>query len=77
MPEMLADPQVREMGWYARVEHETGPFETLDTPFKIYGTETGVRGRAPELGEHTFDVLAELGIDGEELDRLAASGVIG
>jgi crotonobetainyl-CoA:carnitine CoA-transferase CaiB-like acyl-CoA transferase len=78
MPEMVADPQVRAMGWYAEIDHpEYGRFETLNTPFKIYGTDTGVRGRAPEIGEHTFDVLAELGIEGAELDALAASGAIG
>jgi formyl-CoA transferase len=78
MPDMAADPQVREMGWYATIDHpEYGSFETLDTPFKIYGSDTGVRGPAPDLGQHTFDVLAELGIEGDRLNALAASGAIG
>ena len=77
MPDMLSDPQVAEMGWFATLEGPAGPFQTLDTPFKIYGTDTGARGRAPQAGEHTFDVLGELGIEGEELDRLAAAGVFG
>jgi formyl-CoA transferase len=32
--------------------------------------------RAPELGEHNDEVLTELGFDGQEIDRLRASGVI-
>ncbi|MGI8927397.1 MAG: CaiB/BaiF CoA transferase family protein [Tepidiformaceae bacterium] len=78
MTDMIEDPQVHEMGWFATIEHpQFGSFETLDTPFKLYGTDTGARGPAPDLGEHTFEVLAEMGIEGEELDRLATAGVIG
>ena len=78
MPEMVADPQVHEMGWFATIDHpEYGTFETLDTPFKIFGAEVGVRGPAPEVGQHTFDILAEAGIEGAELERLATAGVIG
>ncbi len=76
--EVIANPQVREMGWIAEVEHpEHGHFETLDTPFKLYGSDTGVRGPAPENGQHTFEVLSELGITEEELADLATNGVIG
>jgi crotonobetainyl-CoA:carnitine CoA-transferase CaiB-like acyl-CoA transferase len=32
---------------------------------------------APLLGEHTRELLAELGLDGAELDALDAGGVIG
>jgi crotonobetainyl-CoA:carnitine CoA-transferase CaiB-like acyl-CoA transferase len=31
---------------------------------------------APLLGEHTAEVLGELGMSGEEIDRLVAAGVI-
>ncbi len=65
------------MGWFTTLEHPTlGRFETLDTPFKLYGADVGARGPAPEAGAHTFDVLAELGVDDDELARLAADGVI-
>jgi crotonobetainyl-CoA:carnitine CoA-transferase CaiB-like acyl-CoA transferase len=78
MTEGIADAQAREMGWFTTIEHpEAGEFETLDTPFKLYGTDTGVRGPAPAAGQHTFDVLAEFGIEGEALDRLATAGVLG
>jgi crotonobetainyl-CoA:carnitine CoA-transferase CaiB-like acyl-CoA transferase len=74
---VIDDPQVREMGWFRTLEHPVhGRFETLDTPFKIYGADVAARGPAPEAGEHTFDVLAELGVGDEELAKLAADGVI-
>jgi crotonobetainyl-CoA:carnitine CoA-transferase CaiB-like acyl-CoA transferase len=78
LPDVIDDPQVRAMGWFATIDHpQHGAFETLDTPFRIDGAEVGVRGPAPEAGEHTFDVLAGLGIGGDELTELVAAGVIG
>jgi crotonobetainyl-CoA:carnitine CoA-transferase CaiB-like acyl-CoA transferase len=78
LTESIDNPQVRQMGWIAEVEHPVhGRFETLDTPFKIYGTNVGVRGAAPEPGQHTFDVLAEFGVTEDEASELAMSGVIG
>jgi crotonobetainyl-CoA:carnitine CoA-transferase CaiB-like acyl-CoA transferase len=78
LPDVISDPQAREMGWFTTIDHPTlGTFETLDTPFRIYGADVGARGPAPAPGEHTFEVLAELGIDGDELARLATEGVIG
>jgi crotonobetainyl-CoA:carnitine CoA-transferase CaiB-like acyl-CoA transferase len=77
LTESIDNPQVREMGWIADLEHPVyGRFETLDTPFKLYGTEVGVRGPAPEPGQHTFEILAEFGIDEDEVSELATNGVI-
>jgi crotonobetainyl-CoA:carnitine CoA-transferase CaiB-like acyl-CoA transferase len=78
LPEVIADPQARAMGWITTIDHPTfGPFETVGTPFHIAGADVGPRGGAPEAGAHTFEVLAELGVDDDELARLAADGVIG
>ena len=77
LTDVIDDPQAREMGWFTTLEDPAlGSFETLDTPFKIYGAEVGARGPAPSAGQHTFEVLAELGIGDEELAKLAVDGVI-
>lgn len=76
--EVIENPQVREMGWIAEIDHPRyGRFQTLDTPFKIYGSEVGVRGPAPEPGQHTFDILTEFGVASEEIAQLATDGVLG
>ena len=78
LPEALADPQVEANGMLEEVEHpEAGRFRTLAAPFRISGAQTEVRGPAPAPGEHTGEVLAELGFGDEEIARLAASGVFG
>jgi crotonobetainyl-CoA:carnitine CoA-transferase CaiB-like acyl-CoA transferase len=54
-----------------------GAFETPTTPFRSHGAEIAVRGLAPEVGEHTFELLAALGIEGEDLTELVTSGILG
>jgi crotonobetainyl-CoA:carnitine CoA-transferase CaiB-like acyl-CoA transferase len=76
--EVINSPQVQHMGWFKEIEHpEFGRFQTVDTPFKIYGSDTGARGPAPTPGQHTFDILAEFGIEGDEVTDLATAGVFG
>lgn len=78
LPEVAADPQVREMGWIASVEHpEVGRYETLGTPFEIRGADVGPRGPAPGIGQHTYEVLQEFGVPEGEITGLAEQGVFG
>jgi crotonobetainyl-CoA:carnitine CoA-transferase CaiB-like acyl-CoA transferase len=75
---VIADPQVREMGWITTVESPIlGAFETLATPFKIYGADIGPRGAAPELGQDTSAVLGEWGLGEDEVQAFAMDGVLG
>lgn len=61
--EALSSEQVRaaEMVW--RIEHPTGEVVTLANPVKLSATPALVQRRPPRLGEHTAEVLAELGLD--------------
>ena len=61
--EALSSEQVRaaEMVW--RIEHPTGEVVTLANPVKLSATPALVQRRPPRLGEHTAEVLAELGFD--------------
>ena len=43
----------------------------------IAGADVALRGPAPELGQHTDEVLTELGLSADELSALAADEVIG
>ena len=77
MPEVVNDPQVRAMGWIAEIDGVDERYGALNTPFKLHGSDTGARGRAPAVGEHTFEVLDGFGIAPDEVERLATNGVFG
>jgi crotonobetainyl-CoA:carnitine CoA-transferase CaiB-like acyl-CoA transferase len=75
--EVFADPQVKHLGLVAKMEQPgVGPMRMLGFPFAAAGARPDVRRPAPLLGEHTAEVLAEIGVAADEIDRLSASGVI-
>ena len=61
------------------LEHPTsGPLKLLGSPFKSTRSPGVMESTAPDIGQHTRDVLSELlGYDKEMLDALSKSGVIG
>jgi crotonobetainyl-CoA:carnitine CoA-transferase CaiB-like acyl-CoA transferase len=75
--EFAADPQAEAIGLFPQIPHAGGAIRTIGAPLSISGAEVGPRGSAPEVGEHTADVLGALGISAEELRGLAAEGIIG
>ena len=78
IPEMVRDPQAREMGFFEAVEHpQHGSFETVSAPFSIRNAKVEVRGAAPAHGQHTREVLDEVGVSAEEIERLAKAGALG
>jgi CoA:oxalate CoA-transferase len=52
-----------------------GEVTLTDTPLSLSETPPSIRRHAPVLGEHSRDVLAELGYDEETVDALLADGV--
>jgi crotonobetainyl-CoA:carnitine CoA-transferase CaiB-like acyl-CoA transferase len=48
----------------------------LTTPLRIDGQVPPLRMPAPELGEHTDEVLTELGITADRITALRAAGAI-
>jgi CoA:oxalate CoA-transferase len=74
---VAADPQVLHRGMMVQVPRGEGTATVANTPFRFLNAPSGPAGGAPELGEQTAQVLQSvLGMTGEEMDRLAADGVI-
>jgi crotonobetainyl-CoA:carnitine CoA-transferase CaiB-like acyl-CoA transferase len=76
--QVFEDPQVRHMGMVREVEQPgLGSVRMLGFPFAAGGSRPPFRRPAPRLGEHTREVLGELGISASEIDRLSGLGVVG
>ncbi len=73
--EMHAHPQVQARQMVVDVPHSRlGRQRTLGCPIKLSNAETGPRRGAPVLGEHTREVLSEVGYGPEEIERLLRIG---
>ncbi|MFB6105575.1 MAG: CaiB/BaiF CoA transferase family protein [Halobacteriaceae archaeon] len=68
LPEAMEDPQVRHNDMVVPVEHPVlGEIELAGVPVALSETPGGVDRHPPTAGEHTDEVLEELGYDPEEL----------
>lgn len=57
LPTAMSDPQMRAAEVFATVDHPSGAYETVTIPMRINGQQVAPASRAPEIGEHTEDVL--------------------
>ena len=77
LAEVFDDPQVRARGLRQRVPHPLNDgLELVASPLRLSATPVQLRRPPPLLGQHTDEVLAEIGIDVVERDRFRASGLI-
>jgi CoA:oxalate CoA-transferase len=80
VPEVLADPHLRARRALVEVDDPSrGPVVLPRSPVRLHAAPEQPELRpAPDLGEHTRSVLAELlGLDDGQLDRLRADGATG
>ena len=73
--DILADPHLNAIGYFSVREHPTeGHIRTLAVPSEWSESQPEYRRHAPRLGEHTREVLGELGYSQDKVDQLLASG---
>jgi crotonobetainyl-CoA:carnitine CoA-transferase CaiB-like acyl-CoA transferase len=73
--DVLADEQFHAAHSVVHVPDEQGTLPMLATPVDFEGRPPVPRWRAPLLGEHTREVLGELGLEGDAVASLVADGV--
>jgi crotonobetainyl-CoA:carnitine CoA-transferase CaiB-like acyl-CoA transferase len=76
LEEVVADPQVRASGALVDVPDGSTTTTFPATPVDFTETPWAPRAMAPEHGQHTDEILDELGRHGEEVAALRARGVI-
>ena len=75
--EALSHPQTLARGMVVDLDHpRAGPTKALGCPLHFSKTPTAVKRPAPLLGEHTREVLREIGYQDAEVDRFVAEGVV-
>ena len=77
LADVFADPQVRERGMTVSLAHpHSDALELVASPMKLSATPVQLRRPPPLLGQHTDEVLAEMGIDAARRQQLRQLGVI-
>lgn len=75
--DLVEDPQIKHNGTFVEYDHATeGRVKTPGFPIRFSKTPSTVERGAPVVGEHSREVLGELGLDAEAVERLIASGVV-
>ena len=76
MKELAEEPSLRKTGTIVEVDHPVrGKYLTVGNPIKLSDSPTDVK-RSPLLGEHTDEVMAELGYSLDQISALRAVGAI-
>jgi len=77
MDQVFADPQVKHIGASAKVTHPTlGELTLLNQSIGLSRTPASLKTSTPMKGEHTEEVLAELGFTAEKIATLKQDGSI-
>jgi crotonobetainyl-CoA:carnitine CoA-transferase CaiB-like acyl-CoA transferase len=75
--ELVDDPQIAHNGTFVEYEHPTeGHIKTPGFPYRFSATPPRIDRGAPLVGEHSREVLAELGVSADRVDALFESGAV-
>jgi crotonobetainyl-CoA:carnitine CoA-transferase CaiB-like acyl-CoA transferase len=78
LADVFADPQVVARKMTTTLTHRhADALELVASPIKLSATPVQTRRPPPLLGEHTYEILAEMGVTPAQQSRLQALGVIG
>ena len=77
LAQVFEHPQVRARGMRLDLPHPaSGTVPSVANPIKMSATPLQYQSAPPLLGQHTREVLANAGLDTEQINRLQAAGVI-
>jgi crotonobetainyl-CoA:carnitine CoA-transferase CaiB-like acyl-CoA transferase len=77
MDQVFADPQVKHLGASAKVTHPTlGDLQLLNQGIGLSRTPASLNASSPLKGQHTEEILQEIGLSVQDISALKASGTI-
>jgi len=75
--EVFAHPQVKHLGLAAAMESATrGPMQVVAQPVTLERTPSHIASATPERGEHSAEILADLGFSDEEISALREQAIV-
>jgi len=76
-PEVIKDPQLHENNIIVPLEGAGGKLtSTISSPIQVHGVAKVPARRAPEIGEHSEEILEQLGFQPDEIHALHSSGAV-
>jgi crotonobetainyl-CoA:carnitine CoA-transferase CaiB-like acyl-CoA transferase len=76
--EAACDPQMEANGVFVEVDHPgRGPLHTVNSPVNLQGFSKAKPVPAPGIGEHTRELLSQLGYSPDDIEAMIASGAAG
>jgi len=70
---VVSDPQVMATGLIQQLDHPAGPVRLVGSPYRIDEVRPRVRRAPPTLGQHTAEVLRDLGLSPEQIAEVAGA----
>jgi crotonobetainyl-CoA:carnitine CoA-transferase CaiB-like acyl-CoA transferase len=78
LDEVARDPQADAIGMFPEIEHpQRGTYRSVRAPMRFEAADVRPRGPAPEVGQHTSEVLRAAGLSEAEIAALVEQGAIG
>jgi len=74
--EALEHPRIKWRDFIKEIDSASGPVKVFDYPPQFSEVQSVNKLGPPELGEHTADILKELGLNDDAITALANNGVI-
>lgn len=75
LQEVVDDPHLADVGFWREFDHPSeGRIRMMAPPYTLSETPAEIRTMPPRFGEHTSQVLAELGYSQEEIDAMLKAG---
>ncbi len=76
--QVVEDPQAEAAGAFVEMpDHSGGTFRSPASPVRFHGADDGPKGPSPLVGQHTDEVLAEVGYTPEEIAKLKENEIVG
>ncbi|MGP4689361.1 CaiB/BaiF CoA transferase family protein [Agrobacterium pusense] len=74
---VLNDPHLQDVGFFRKVNHPTeGAMITMANPVTMSATPPAISRLAPGRGEHTIEIMRELGVAEDRIAALLACGIV-